>query len=480
MNEIPLILSNPVYISREECGYCKGKKEDHYALASMAEMESESDSESNVESDGGSSIIGSSVQSMTCRHYDELINQGFRRSGTFLYKPDLLKGCCRLFTIRSSMEHLKLSKQQRKTINKFVKEIGEVPGDNHWSKLMYAQQKSTRFRTEFEPSTFSEEKFELYKKYQVHVHNDDPDDVSEDGFFNFLCKSPFTKSEKMGTRPQWERLNSWTKNWKPDYIDQSTPENARIGPTHECYYLDDKLIAISILDFLPTGVSSIYFIWDPDYAHLSLGTLSGLREIYMCHVLGLGYYYLGYYIDDCVKMRYKKAFGGELLDICNEVFVPIETLAPYLKDGRLFVIDNATNDLGIEPEMENSGYPISLKDSQFADTELKNAAETIYGNKETYANARKARLVLKNYYHIGANEHSLPDVVPGLTPLWQILEWFDKKVLDDQLEVSMWYHGELLETTFGKLSDIQRLTAIDCIRSFGLEKTQDSIIIINY
>lgn len=476
--DVPLILSSPVYISREECGYCKGKKDDHYAFASMAEAAS--DTESYVEANGGSSIIGTSVQAMTCRHYDELINQGFRRSGTFLYKPDLLKGCCRLYTIRTSMEHLKLSKQQRKTINKFVKEIGEVPGDNHWSRLMLAQQKSSRFKTEFEPSNFLEEKFELYKKYQVHVHNDDPDEVTESGFHNFLCKSPFSKSEKMGTRPQWERLNSWIKNWTPDHIEESTPTNTRIGPTHECYYLDNKLIAISVLDFLPTGVSSIYFIWDPDFAHLSLGTLSGLREIYMCQVLSLGYYYLGYYIDDCVKMKYKKAFGGELLDICNEVFVPIDTLSPYLKDGRLFIIDKATSEISIEPEMENSGHPISLQDSEFADSELTNVAETIYGNKDTYENAKKARTILRNHYRIGENEHMLPDVMPGLIPLWQILEWFDSKVIDDHLEVSIWYHNELIETTFGKLTDVQRMTTIDCIRLFGLEKTQDAIIIINY
>ena len=90
---------------------------------------------------------------------------------------------------------------------------------------------------------------------------------------------------------------------------------SRLGPTHECYYLDGKLIAISVIDFLPTGVSSVYLIWDPDYAHLSLGTLLAVREVQMCHELNLGYYYLGYYLEDCDKMRYKKKFGGEVLDV---------------------------------------------------------------------------------------------------------------------------------------------------------------------
>jgi hypothetical protein len=53
------------------------------------------------------------------------------------------------------------------------------------------------------------------------------------------------------------------------------------GSHHVLYRLDGKIIAIAVLDLLPNAVSSVYFIWDPDYAGLSLGKLSALREAQM-------------------------------------------------------------------------------------------------------------------------------------------------------------------------------------------------------
>ena len=88
----------------------------------------------------------------------------------------------------------------------------------------------------------------------MSVHNDDPDDVTESSFKRFLCDTPFPDDEVDGDKDQFEglELKNWGESTKP-----------RVGPTHELYFLDGKLIAISILDFLPSGVSSIYFIWDP-------------------------------------------------------------------------------------------------------------------------------------------------------------------------------------------------------------------------
>ena len=40
----------------------------------------------------------------------------------------------------------------------------------------------------------------------------------------------------------------------------------------------------------------------------------------MCDKLNYSWYYLGYYIEDCVKMKYKLKFGGELL-ICAMKYI---------------------------------------------------------------------------------------------------------------------------------------------------------------
>jgi hypothetical protein len=39
------------------------------------------------------------------------------------------------------------------------------------------------------------------------------------------------------------------------------------------------LIGISVIDILPHCISSVYFIWHPDWAWASLGKLSALHEI---------------------------------------------------------------------------------------------------------------------------------------------------------------------------------------------------------
>jgi arginine-tRNA-protein transferase len=68
-----------------------------------------------------------------------------------------------------------------------------------------------------------------------------------------------------------------------------------------------------VLDILPSCVSSVYFIYDVDYAFLSLGNYGALREIAFTSTLNqimkdLKYYYMGYYIHTCAKMRYKAQY----------------------------------------------------------------------------------------------------------------------------------------------------------------------------
>ena len=153
-----MIVTPPRYFGDGDCGYCKdSKKQDHYAL--------ESQMGSNLPRQ--SVTIGSSIWQMSCKEYDELINTGFRRSGTFLYKTDLLRSCCRLYTIRTKLEMCKLTKEHRKVVNRFIKEIcPELLAKKNTfdlNRLYEAQLQSKRFKTRFEPSKFSKEKFELYK-----------------------------------------------------------------------------------------------------------------------------------------------------------------------------------------------------------------------------------------------------------------------------------------------------------------------------
>ena len=47
-----------------------------------------------------------SCDNMRIDHYQELMNRGWRRSGSLYYKPDLLRSCCPHYTIRYSKQML--------------------------------------------------------------------------------------------------------------------------------------------------------------------------------------------------------------------------------------------------------------------------------------------------------------------------------------------------------------------------------------
>jgi len=144
---------------------------------------------------------------------------------------------------------------QTKTLKEMIKEIHE--------------QKS--ISCELEPAAFDQESYELYRKYQIQIHLDPPQKLSVTSYKHFLIDAPFSQC------------------------------------MHLKYYLNTptkKLVGVSVLDIVEDIVSSVYFYYDPDYKQLSLGTYSALYEITQL-VQPDGAYYLGFYIPDCPKMKYK-------------------------------------------------------------------------------------------------------------------------------------------------------------------------------
>lgn len=111
-----------------------------------------------------------------------------------------------------------------------------------------------------EPASYTEEKYDLYKNYQTQIHHEPEDTVTAKGFKRFLVDTPLELEPTCSTSYQY-------------------------GSHHALYRLDGKLIAFAVLDILPRAVSSVYFVWDPDYAALSLGKVSALREAAMVREL---------------------------------------------------------------------------------------------------------------------------------------------------------------------------------------------------
>jgi arginine-tRNA-protein transferase len=254
---------------------------------------------------------------LTPAFYQSLLDRGWRRSGTTLYKPDLRNSCCAQYTIRLDSRSFHASKDQRQVQNRFNK---HVIGDAYIkeSARLYprSREQAKRRNADFdlvervhesekaylksppdpahnltiilEPDNYTEEKYTVFENYQRNVHHEPPQKISRSGFKNFLCHSPLPRSKQ--TFDGRER---------------------RLGSYHQCYRLDGKLIAVGVLDLLPQCVSAVYFMYDESVHQHGFGKLGALREIALAKEEGYRWWYAGFYIHSCVKMRYKGDYSPQ-------------------------------------------------------------------------------------------------------------------------------------------------------------------------
>ena len=118
------------------------------------------------------------------------------------------------------------------------------------------------------------------------------------------------------------------------------------GSFHHQYRLDGVLVAVGVVDVLPSSLSSVYFFYDPSLHHLSLGIWSALQEVEWvkrfavrhpdCH-----YYAMGLYVHSCPKMRYKSTFfPSQLLCPVRYTWHAVEAVFPYLDHHRFVVFSD--------------------------------------------------------------------------------------------------------------------------------------------
>ncbi|XP_076373979.1 arginyltransferase 1 isoform X3 [Tachypleus tridentatus] len=211
-----------------------------------------------------------------------------------------------------------------------------------------------------------DESYSVYKKYQMTIHKTLPTKCPENQFLRFLVKNPFEvrlvrssplssefKQDFKITHGIFKKYQMVIHKEKESDCDQKSfseflitsplqVETKPNGPScgygsfHQQYWLDGKLIAVGVLDILPSCVSSVYLYYDPDYSFLSLGTYAALREIAFCRELhqeapSICYYYMGFYIHSCPKMKYKGNYYPSFL-LCPETYTwhPIEKCTPKL------------------------------------------------------------------------------------------------------------------------------------------------------
>ncbi|KAH6870786.1 arginine-tRNA-protein transferase, partial [Alternaria rosae] len=265
-------------------------------------------------------------------------------SGTIFYKPDVLRHCCPHYTIRLPVASFKPSKDQRKAVNHWndyvlgetymkeasrlypiskeekarIKNTFDLSREIHKTELQNVKRPpdpAHRFEVTLEPAAFTPEKYELFKNYQQNVHKEKPHEISQSGFKRFLCDSPLKQTSR--TVDGKEQL---------------------LGSYHQCYRLDGRLIAMGILDLLPHCVSGVYMLYHSDFEQWQFGKLSALREAALALEGGYQYYYMGYYIHSCVKMKYKGDYKTQhVLDPETYEWHPLDGELRALLDKKPYV-----------------------------------------------------------------------------------------------------------------------------------------------
>ncbi|OIN94257.1 MAG: arginyltransferase [Comamonadaceae bacterium CG1_02_60_18] len=185
--------------------------------------------------------------------YAQLIANGFRRSGTFVYRPHC-DACQACQSIRIPVADFVPSRSQRRAWRQHAQLCARI----------------------IDP-VFSAEHYALYSRYQRARHAGggmDVDDVAQ--YQDFLIESQVTSL----------------------MVEFRQPE-AGLTP--------GPLKMVSVIDQLDDALSAVYTFYAPD-AHQCLGTYNVLWQIELARSLGLTYVYLGYWIDGCQKMSYKSRF----------------------------------------------------------------------------------------------------------------------------------------------------------------------------
>jgi len=184
-------------------------------------------------------------ETVSQRLYALLSVSGFRRSGSHLYRPHC-EGCQACVPVRVPVGAFDWTRR--------FKRIAALNAD---------------LRIAIEQPAFTPAYFDLYARYIEGRHWDgDMYPPSEDQFRSFL-------------------LCNWSRTAFLTMYD---------GP---------QLVALAVTDQLDDGLSAIYTFFDPALDKRSLGVFAVLSQIRECQARNLPYLYLGYWIRDCAKMRYK-------------------------------------------------------------------------------------------------------------------------------------------------------------------------------
>lgn len=180
-------------------------------------------------------------------HYELLISSGFRRSGEQIYRPHC-PACQACQSIRIPVQLFTPSKSQARVLKR-NQDLRVLVNDK--------------------------EQAEYYPLYEDYINNRHRDGsmypASHQQYMSFI-------------------LCDWAN---PIFLE---------------IYQGESLVGVAVTDELNQGLSALYTFFKPELANRSLGTYAILKQIEVAVSRQKQYLYLGYQVDSCQKMNYKRNF----------------------------------------------------------------------------------------------------------------------------------------------------------------------------
>ena len=188
--------------------------------------------------------------------YSQLVQHGFRRSGTYTYRP-LCDDCRACVPLRVLAKQFTVNRSQRRA----------------WAQHAH-------LKASLHPLQDSPEYYDLYQRYQRARHpNGGMDNDDRESYQNFLLQS---------------------------HVDSLLVEFRE--PFDQAQDRQGVLRMVSVIDLLSDGLSSVYTFYEPDLPRARFGVYNVLWQIELCRKLNLDFVYLGYWIEHSRKMAYKTTY----------------------------------------------------------------------------------------------------------------------------------------------------------------------------
>lgn len=177
--------------------------------------------------------------------YTSLSRLGFRRSGVQVYRPDCAR-CSACIPVRVPVDRFRPRRIHRR-VRAANRDLDVRVG----------------------PARFEPEHYALYRRYLSARH----------------------AGGSMEDHTPWDYYEFLAGDWSDTLFFE--------------YSLGGAVVAVAVVDRLADAFSCVYTFFDPAHQRRSLGTYAILHAIEVARRRSLPWLYLGYYIADSPKMRYK-------------------------------------------------------------------------------------------------------------------------------------------------------------------------------